>query len=406
MTWLFPRDQERVIDRLLFTRSLRGFIDGAVTVLLADYLTHFGFSAFQISAIVTGTLVGSALLTLFVGLRFGTANARTVLLWACALMFVTGLGLASFSTFWPLFLVAFVGTMNPSAGDVSVFLPVEQAMLAGRAPVERRTRLFAWYNLCGALAGAVGALCSGVPVWLARSGGVSLLDAERGAFVAYALIGLACAAVYRTLPTAAVQSTSGRHPLERSRGVVYRMAALFSLDSAGGGFVLQSLLVLWLFRRFSLSVEEAGAIFFAGGVLAAFSQLASSWLAERIGMVETMVFTHLPANAFLILAGLMPSAPLAITFLLLRMGLSNMDVPARQAYVMSVVPPEERAAASSVTNVPRSLATAATPLLAGLMLEKSDFGWPLIVGGALKTLYDVLFLWQFRDRRPIEGVAP
>jgi predicted MFS family arabinose efflux permease len=182
--------------------------------------------------------------------------------------------------------------------------------------------------------------------------------------------------------------------------VVLRLSALFSIDSFGGGFVVQSLLVLWLFRRFDLSTGTAASVFFFAGLLSAFSQLGSPWLAARIGLVRTMAYTHLPANAFLIIAAFMPTAPLAIAFLLARMALSQMDVPARQSLVMAVVPPEERAAAASVTNVPRSLASALAPLLAGLLLSVTSSGWPLVAGGALKILYDVLLLAQFRSIQP------
>jgi len=191
-------------------------------------------------------------------------------------------------------------------------------------------------------------------------------------------------------------------PLQKSRAIVIRLSLLFSLDSFGGGFVVQSLLALWLFRRFDLSVETAGAIFFATGIASGFSQLASAPLAARIGLVPTMVFTHLPANVFLILAAFMPDATLSITFLILRMCLSQMDVPARQSYVMSVVPKEERAAAASVTNVPRSLASALSPLIAGAMLSRTTTGWPLICAGVAKIVYDLLLLRQFRAVKPLD----
>jgi hypothetical protein len=181
---------------------------------------------------------------------------------------------------------------------------------------------------------------------------------------------------------------------------VLKLTALFSLDSFGGGFVVDSLLALWLFQRFGLSLEAAGAVFFAARLLSAFSQLVSSWLAARIGLIPTMVYTHLPANALLVAAALMPSAPLAVACLLGRMALSQMDVPARQSYVMAVVPLEERAAAASVTNVPRSLASALTPLAAGALLARSSFGWPLVLGGSIKIAYDLLLLAQFRSVPP------
>jgi MFS family permease len=191
-----------------------------------------------------------------------------------------------------------------------------------------------------------------------------------------------------------------RTPLRHSRRIVLRLTALFALDSFGGGFAIDSLLAFWLFLRFDLALHEIGAVFFAARTLSALSQLLSPRLAARYGLIETMVFTHIPANVFLILAAFMPTAPLAVGFLLLRMTLSSMDVPARQSYVMSVTPPEERAAAASITNVPRSLTSAISPMLAGLLLQVSTFGWPLVAGGILKIVYDLLLLAQFRRIRP------
>jgi MFS family permease len=191
-----------------------------------------------------------------------------------------------------------------------------------------------------------------------------------------------------------------------SRRIVYRLAALFSLDSFGGGFVITALVVLWLHRRFDVSIAVSGVIFFWAGVLSALSALVAVRLARRIGLVRTMVFTHLPANGLLILAAFMPTAPLAVAALLARAALSQMDVPARTSYVMAVVTPAERPAAASVTNVPRSLAAALPPVAAGWMLGQSTFGWPLVLGGALKATYDLLLLRQFRDVRPPEESAP
>jgi MFS family permease len=386
---------------LLTTRVIRGFSDGVIAVVLASYLTSLGFRSLAVGAIVTGTMLGSAALTLAVGLWGGRLNRRRVLLGACALMLATGVGFAGVTSFWPLFLIAVVGTLNPSSGDVSVFLPTEQAVLSQSASPRDRTALFAWYNLAGSLSGAMGALASGIPAWLAHRRHVDLHAAERWAFVVYAATAVLAALFYRRLTTAIeAPSYAPRGGLERSRAIVIKLSALFSLDSMGGGFVVQSLLVLWLYKRFGLSVATAGQIFFVANLCAAFSQLVSSRLAARIGLVETMVFTHLPASLLLIATGVMPNATAAVTCLLLRMCVSNMDVPARQSYVMAVVPPEERAAAASVTNVPRSLAAALPPVLAGWMLDHTTFGWPLIVGGAMKALYDLLLLAQFRRVRP------
>jgi len=253
---------------------------------------------------------------------------------------------------------------------------------------------------------ALGALCAGVPVAIAKSQGWDLVDAERSGFVVYAVVAVLVAVIYRGLPKPPPRPRMRTAPLAKSRGIVLRLTALFSIDSFAGGFVVQSLLVLWLFKRFDLSVETAGAIFFVAGLLAAFSQLASAWLSARIGLIRTMVYTHLPSNACLIVAALMPSAPLAVAFLLLRTSMSQMDVPARQSYVMAVVPPEERAAAASVTNVPRALASSLSPAISGVLLATTTFGWPLILCGVLKIIYDLLLLAQFQSRRPEEELAP
>jgi MFS family permease len=388
---------------LVLTRALRGFADGAVSVVLASYLTLLGLSPVAVGAIVTSTLLGSAALTLVVGLYGHRYSPRRLLLGASALMALTGLGFAGVEAFWPLMVIAFVGTMNPSAGDVSLFLPTEQAVLSGAVLARQRTLLFAFYNVAGTLAGAVGALVAGAPGWLARRHEWDLLEAHRVMFLGYVLVAVLAALLYRRLsPPPSPAEARQRRPLARSRAIVFKLAALFSLDALGSGFVVQSLLALWLFRRFGLSIEAAGTAFFAMGILAAGSQIVSARLATRIGLINTMVFTHLPANLFLIVAAFMPTAGLAILFLLLRMALSQMDVPARQAYVMGVVPPEERPAASSVTNVPRSLAAAITPLIAGALLERTDFGWPLVLAGLAKASYDLLLLAQFRSVPPRE----
>jgi MFS family permease len=401
---LFPPTATRDARLLVVARALRGFADGMVSVLLADYLLHLGFSSLRVAAIVTGTLLGSAALTLLVGMRGDRLGRRSLLLAASALMLATGLGFAGTTSFWPLFVVAVVGTLNPSSGDVSVFLPTEQGVLSSAVAGADRTALFAWYNVAGAFAAALGALASALPVLLARRQGWDLVAAERSAFVLYAVVAVVTAALYRML-SPEVERHRGHakvHPLARSRSIVLRLSALFCIDAFGGGFIVQSLLVLWLHRRFDLAVTTSGAVFFGTGLLSALSQFVSPWLARRIGLVKTMVFTHLPSNLFLILAGVMPSAPLAILFLSLRALLSQMDVPARQSYVMAVVPPDERAAAASVTNVPRSLAAGLSPLLAGLLLDQSSFGWPLILAGCLKSAYDLLLLAQFHAVPPLD----
>jgi MFS family permease len=370
--------------RVVAVRAMRGFADGFVSVLLADYLLSLGYSPLRVGVIVTGTLIGSATLTLVVGLFGDRFPFRTLLLGASALMLLTGVGFLTVTAFVPLLAIAVIGTLNPSAGDVSVFLPTEQAFLAGHARGAERTRLYALYNVGGNIAGALGAL-------------LTAAVKGRAGFVVYVVVAVVAALVYRGLPKDHPAPSGLTRPLQHSRRVVLSLAALFSLDAAGGGLVVQSLLVLWLHLKFDLSTATTGAIFFTLGTLSAFSQFLAPRLARRIGLIRTMVFTHLPANGFLILAAFMPSAPLAVGFLMARALLSQMDVPARQAFVMAVVRPEERQAAASVTNVPRSLASASTPALAGWLLSSGHLAWPLILGGAAKGIYDVLLLVRFRD---------
>jgi len=399
---LLPTSATPDAGRLVVARALRGFADGFVSVYLAQYLQLLGLSALQVGAIVTATLLGSAALTLVVGLVAHRLSPRRVLLAATLLMLATGLGFAGISDFWPLMVIGFAGTLNPSSGDVSVFLPTEQSVLSAEVAAAERTALFARYSLGGTLLGAFGALASGLPELAAHRLGWNLVNGFRVGFVLYGAVAVVIAGLYLGLRhgTAPAAGAVVSAPLRRSRSIVLRLTALFSLDSFGGGFAVDSMLALWLLLRFDLPLSAAASVFFGARLLSAFSQLLSPRLAARFGLIETMAFTHIPANLFLIVAAFMPTPALAVTFLLLRMAFSQMDVPARQSYVMAVVPPEERAAAASVTNVPRSLASALAPLLAGALLQRTSFGWPLVVGGLLKLTYDILLLLLFRRVRP------
>src|SRR5260221_2606324 len=391
--------------RLLWARGLRAFGDGYVSLLLPLYLIPVGLTPLEVGAIATGTLLGSGLLTLLVGLHAWRLRLRTLLLMAAALMAATGLGFAVLTDFWPLFVIAVVGTLNPSSGDVSIFLPLEQAVLARLATDRQRTAVFARYSLVGALVGATGALFAGFSGVLASAIDVNAAVAMQAMFVLYGLIGVASGLIYRKLPAALESDVEARPaPLRESRRVVYTLSALFSLDAFGGGFIVQSMLALWLFERFELSVAVAGTIFFWTGVFSAFSYLVAVRIAHRIGLVNTMVFTHLPSSVLLILVAFVPSLPWVIVLLLVRSALSQMDVPTRSSYVMAIVAPGERAAAASMTSVPRSLASAVSPLIAGYLLGVSTFGWPLVLAGGLKIVYDLLLLGLFRAVRPPEEV--
>jgi MFS family permease len=395
------------VRRLLLAKALRGFADGFVSLLLPVHLLALGYAPWQVGMIATATLLGSGLLTLWVGAQASRIPSRVLLLAATGLMAATGTALATVQGFWPLLLVAFVGTINPSGGDVSVFLPLEHALLARSAGERGRTAAFARYSLVGTLSGAFGALAAGLPALLANRLGMAAGRATEAMFLLYALIALGAALVYRGLPRLEQRSTEEAAPaLGPSRRRVLLLAALFSLDAFGGGFVVQSLVALWLLQRFGLSTEAAGAIFFWTGLLTAFSYLVAVRIADRIGLVRTMVYTHLPSSLCLLAIPFCDSLAWAIVLLLVRSALSQMDVPTRSSYVMAVVTPAERPAAASWTSVPRSLAAAMSPALAGYLLGVSTFGWPLILGGALKIVYDLLLLAMFHRVRPPEETRP
>jgi predicted MFS family arabinose efflux permease len=289
-------------------------------------------------------------------------------------------------------IVAVVGTLNPSTGDVSFILPTEQAALGSMAEGHERVALFARYAIAGRAGVALGALTGGVAP-------EHLTLGLRSGFVMTMGIAVLCLLIYLGLRIPPPAEPPPKVPLQKSRGVVVKLALFFSIDSAGGGFALESLIVLWLQRRHNLALDTTGAVFFITSILNGVSQLLSVHVAKRIGLIRTMVFTHLPANVFLMLAALMPNAGLAIACLFARSCLTQMDVPARQAFVMAVVPPEERTSAASVTTVPRSLAAGITPALAGMMLDRTSFGWPLICAGAMKIAYDLLMLFTFRKTK-------
>lgn len=398
---LAPRGAAAAARVLVAGRALRAFVDGCVAVLLPAYLLALGLDAWAVGVLATATLLGSALATLAVGAWGHRFAQRALLAGAAVLMIATGLAFASLSQFWPLLLVAFVGTLNPGAGDVSVFLPLEHAQLANAASGDARVTLFARYSLLASLAAAFGALAAAAPAWIARVAGIGLLDSMRLMFVAYAAVGLAILWLYRRLPEPRAESDAARSPLGASRAIVVKLALLFSVDAFAGGLIVNSLLALWLMQRFDLSLAGAGAFFFWAGLLTAASQLAAPRVARRIGLLNTMVFTHLPANLCLIAAALAPSLPLALALLFTRSALSQMDVPTRSAYVMSVVTPPERAAAASVTAVPRSLAAALSPSIGGALVAAGWFAAPLIACGLLKIGYD-LTLWAACRRQKLD----
>ena len=380
-----------MINRILLGRALRSFADGFIAVVLPAYLLALGMGQVEVGFISTATLLGSAFMTLAVGRWGNRFSIRRLLLTAAVVMAATGVAFAGFSAFWPLLVVAFFGTLNPSSGDASVFMPLDHTMLATASD---RTSVFARYSFLGSIAGALGALCSGLPEWL--GGRVTMVEGLRLMFLLYAAAGVAVWLLYRHLPEAHADEPRSAVPLGPSRGIVWRMAALFSIDSFAGGLVLNSLLALWLFERFGMTLATAGAFFFWTGLLSAFSQLVAGPLARRIGMINTMVFTHIPSSLCLIGAALSSSFEVTLALLLARSLLSQMDVPARGAFVMSVVTPAERPAAASFTAVPRSLAAAVSPSITGVLFATGAMAAPLVACGVLKIAYDLALFAAFR----------
>lgn len=388
-------------------RALRDFADGFAAILLPVYLASLGYGAAEIGLAATLALLGSAMSTLGVGWLGSRIGDRATLLIASALMVATGIAFAVTSSLAAVLIVSLFGTLNPSSGNASLFVPAEHSLMTRGIPAADRTRTFARYGLIGAMSAAFGSLLTSLPDIAstpAPSGwGFDRLTALRAMFLLYAALGAVIGLVYAA---AAVPRETGEQQrkgmLGPSRKIVFKLMALFSIDSFGGGFVVNTLLAVYLFQVFDLSLTAAGTFFFWTAILSAFSQPVAAWLAGRIGLVNTMVFTHIPANVCLILAAVSPRVEVALGLLLVRAFLSQMDVPARSSYVMAVVTPPERTAAASLTALPRSLATAAAPFLSGLLIAGGLTAWPLILGGALKIVYDLLLLWMFRHVKPPE----
>ncbi|MGH8865623.1 MAG: MFS transporter [Burkholderiales bacterium] len=378
--------------RVLIARSLRAFSDGFIAIVLPLHLFAVSYTATTVGIIATVAMLGSAVLTLVVGVWAHAMSRRFLMQLSACIMCLTGLGFAFGQNVWLLLAIAFFGTLNPSSGDVSVFVPLEHTALSHSISPGDRTALFARYSFVGSVAAALGSSAAGLVDWLGENR--DHLSIIQGMFLIYAASGAITWTLYRRLSPAVEGTEIEASPLGPSRTRVCQLAALFSLDSFGGGFVLNTLIAVWLFQRFGLSATEAGGVFFATGLCSACSQLVAAHVARRIGLINTMVFTHLPANLFLATAAFAPTLPIALILLVLRSLLSQMDVPARTSYVMAVVQPAERPAAASFTAVPRSLTAALSPAIAGWLLSASPFGWPLVIAGTTKIAYD-LCLWRF-----------
>jgi MFS family permease len=393
---------------LFGTRCVRLFAYGMISVVLVFYLAELGMSDSEIGMLLSLTLVGDIAVSLVITTRADRWGRRTMLIAGAILMAIGGIVFAATDSFAILLIAATVGVLSPSGGEVGPFLPIEQAALSHIIPHSRRLDVFAWYNLVGSVTTAFGAFAAGQVVETAQQSGVLGAASYRPVLIAYTAIGAILAIMFAALSRSIepdmpplCEAGAGNGPamllgLHRSRGVVLRLSPYFALDAFGGGFIMQSILAYWLNLRFGLDPAALGGVFLAANLLAGVSALAAGWLARRIGLLKTMVFTHLPSNILLIMVPLMSSPEWAVGLLLLRYSISQMDVPTRQAYTMAVVAPDERAAASGITGVARSVGSAISPAIATrLLAHPALLNLPLILAGSIKIVYDLLLLRAF-----------
>lgn len=394
---------------LLFsTRIVRLFCYGFLSVVLVLYLAEAGFTEEQIGLLLTLTLVGDALISLWLTTSADRFGRKRTLIIGALLMVGAGLALILTRNFILLTAAAIFGVISPSGNEIGPFLSVEQAGLTQIIPNPKRTQFFAWYNLAGSFATATGALTGGWLAQLLRDHGRTELESYRIVLVGYALGGLLLLFLFlnlsRLVEVERIQDEKKRIlGLHRSRDVVLKLSSLFAMDAFAGGLLVQSMLAYWFHVRFGVETGLLGTIFFGANILAGVSALLAVRLANKFGLINTMVFTHIPSNFLLILVPLMPTLPLAIGTLLLRFSISQMDVPTRQSYTMAVVSPDERSAASGVTAIARSVGASASPALTGLLFGVPVlFNAPFFLSGGIKIIYDLLLYREFRAVKPPE----
>jgi MFS family permease len=403
--------------RLLFaTRITRLFGYGFLSIVLALYLDEIGLTEAEIGLLLTLTLVGDAVLSLGLTTSADRLGRRRMLVLGASLMALAGIAFASTRNPWLLLIAATVGVVSPSGGEIGPFLSIEQAALSQFLPDARRTRVFAWYNLVGSFATATGALAGGALAGALQAAGRSPLQAYRTVVLGYAACGACLVLLFLALSPgiearAPQASDAGGNSrilgLHRSRRTVLKLGGLFALDAFAGGLVVQSLMAYWFHLRFGADIGMLGTIFFAANLLAGFSALLADRIAARVGLVNTMVFTHIPSNLLLCLVPLMPTLWLAVGVLLLRFSISQMDVPTRQSYLMAIVAPDERSAAAGVTTIARSVGAALSPALSGsLLASPALLGLPFFLAGGLKIAYDLGLYRGFRALRPPEEAGP
>ena len=399
---------------LFVTRCARLFAYGSLSVILVFYLLGLGLSEAQVGLVLTLTLVGDVIVSLYLTTRADRIGRRRMLIVGSILMAAAGLTFAFTSNLLFLVIAGTIGVISPSGNEVGPFLSIEQAALSHIVPAAARTEVFAWYTLAGSLATALGALCGGGLTQALQHTAMTHVQSYRAVVFLYAALGVALAFLFLRLSTSVEVSPASNGPVPsssfagifgivRSRSVVLKLSGLFALDSFAGGFVVQSFAAYWFYLRFGVQPAALGAIFFWANVFAGISALLATRLAARIGLIRTMVVTHLPSNILLILVPLMPNLSLAVLMLLLRFSISQMDVPTRQSYTMAVVPAEKRLAAGGFTGVARMTGAAISPLLAGFLFARpSLISTPFFIAGTLKIIYDLLLYKQFVAVRPPE----
>jgi MFS family permease len=399
---------------LLFaTRMARLFAYGFVSVILVLYLSQLGLNEWQIGLLLTLTLIGDTVISLWITTNADRIGRKRMLIAGAALMLFAGILFAFTQDFIFLLIAGTIGVISPSGNEVGPFLALEQAALSQIVPDKRRTQIFAWYNLVGSFATAVGALCGGGLAQILQGNGVTPLNSYRVVVIGYALLGVALGLMFMRLSGNVEVPADQLKPttrlglgLHRSRKVVINLSSLFVIDAFGGGLVLQSFVAYWFNKRYGVEPGVLGAIFFGANILAGISALSAVKIASKIGLINTMVYTHIPSNLLLILVPLMPTLPLAIIVLLLRFSISQMDVPTRQSYTMAVVEPDERSAAAGVTGIARTLGSALAPSVTGQLLSiPSLLSLPFILSGTIKIIYDLLLYRSFKTVKPPEEKA-
>ncbi|MEK7439590.1 MAG: MFS transporter, partial [Chloroflexota bacterium] len=388
---------------LFSTRIARLFAYGSVSVILVLYLAQVGLSEAQIGLLLTFTLIGDTAISLWLTTNADRIGRKKMLIVGAGLMIFAGILFGLTNNIVLLFIAATIGVISPSGSEVGPFLSIEQAALSQSIPNEKRTGVFAWYNLVGFFATALGSLISGGLTQTLQGGGMPPLESYRIIVFSYSGVGVLLIALFMFLSSAveAVPSTNNVKTtlgLHQSRDIVFKLSALFALDSFAGGFIVQSMMAYWFFVRFNVSPALLGGIFFGANILSGISSLAAARFAARFGLINTMVFTHIPSNILLIIVPLMPNLPLAIFVLLIRHTISQMDVPTRQSYTMAVVSPDERSAAAGVTGVARTIGASISPMITGLIITNPMLlGVPFFLAGGLKIVYDLSLYFQFRS---------